>query len=162
MPVDAGFTMNSQDLIVIERILSKLSRPLPNTLLGIERAVRFGFLSNFGRQSAGGGSAWAALAIRTQRERRWAGYPPTYPILVRSGSYMRSWTELGGYRQMVYRSDGWDMQVASSDYRAVQHEFGVRSRNLPARPVGALADADMRPIAQAVERWVDFVLRTTL
>ena len=162
MPLVLSFKPSAADFKVFEKVMEKIAKPTPNSLNGIERAVRQGFLANFSRQNAGGGGAWAALARRTQRERRQQGYPATFPILVRSGRLMRSWTELGGFKQMAYRPDGWDMIVGSSDYRAAAHELGVRGRNLPARPVGALAESEMRGIALAVEKWIDQVIRTTV
>jgi hypothetical protein len=150
--------MRRQDFDFMRQVLQRMSRPSPMSLNYIEGAVRAGFANNFARQQVGGGAPWATLRPRTQAERRRQGYGASSPILRRSGAYMLSWTRLGGWRQLEYGAGGWTLRVSSDHKWAFEHELGVRSRNLPARPVRYLDNADIRGVGSAVERWVDSIL----
>lgn len=158
MPIDMAVKVDSRQFDLFRQLIAYFYRPAVFDLNAIEMSVRYGFRNNFLRQSVGGGAPWAALRPRTQRERRAAGYPPTMPILRRSGAYSRSWTVMGGWRMLVYSTAGWTLHVASDHAWAFAHELGDRSRNLPARPVRYLDDGSMRNIALTVERWVDRIL----
>lgn len=160
MPVRAGMTPSKGAFQGIVDLLNRINKPDPGELYRIERAVRAGFNQNFGRQARGGGAAWAGLANRTQRERRQFGYFPNFPILIRSGQYMRSWTQVGGWREMEYIPGGWIMHVSSGDRRVYALELGRRARNLPARPVRFMDGGQIRTINNAVEGWFDFLVRT--
>lgn len=143
----------------IETIIKRMANPTSQNLDRVEKAVRFGFASNFARQAAPDIGPWAPLAPRTQRERIFGGYNPTSPILVRTGAYRASWT-IRGFRQIDYRTDGWTMMVGSNDPRVGTHEAGNTALNVPVRAVGYLDTGSIGNIASAINDMADRVVRT--
>jgi len=157
MPMNMGITASGFDFI--EELITALARPSMASLYPIENAIRQGFGQNFGRQGVGGGGPWPSLARRTRQERAQQGYGASFPILIRSGRYFRSWTQMPGWNELVTSGNGWVFYVGSSHPNAVAHELGVRARKLPARPVRYLGNGDQQNVARAVDLWVDRVLR---
>lgn len=151
MPVDVPAKVADDAFDGLKEIIRRIARPSSQNQDRIEMSVRGGFAQNFQRETVGGGAPWPPLRPRTVRERTRAGFPPTNPILQRTGAYMRSWTERFGFRQMEYNPNGWVMSVGSSHRNAPALEFGVRSRNLPARPVQYLDSQAERNIASALD-----------
>lgn len=151
MAVDVPAKVADDAFDGMKEIIKRIARPSTQNQDRIEMAVRGGFLQNFQRETVGGGNPWPPLAPRTQRERARLGFPPANPILRRTGAYMRSWTERWGFKQMDYNPNGWVMQVGSSHVNAPALEFGVRSRNLPARAVQYLDSQAERNIATALD-----------
>lgn len=162
MPVSMGLTTDSRRFSFVRELLTALARPTDADLDRIERSVRVGFMQNFARERVAGGSPWAPLAARTRRERAFQGYPASNPILRRSGAYAASWARLGGWRMLERTIKGWTLHVASDHRWAFSHELGVRSRNLPARPVRYLDSGQHRVIASQIEAWVDSVIRRVM
>lgn len=155
MPLDISVTGFDFDLLA--EFLNRLARPSIFELRGVEQGVRAGFAANFNAQGVVGGSQWAALAPRTQVERSRLGFGPTYPILIRTGRYQRSWTRVGGFTELTYQANGggWTFGVGSNDARGFPLEFGARGRNLPARPVRLLDFRGEQAIAASLQAWVD-------
>lgn len=150
----------------LQRALADMARPMPADVRRLDRAVRAEFARNFARQGSAGG-AWPVLAPRTVRERRKLGYGPT-PILIRSGSYYRTFAQDGNPNHIMaltLHAGGWALDVGSSDERASTLEFGTLDssgpRRIPPRPVTRLGEAQKRRIADEVGALLDDIMRRT-
>jgi len=115
-------------------------------------AVRQGAYRSFNWQGSAGG-AWLGLAQVTQLERIRLGYPGARPILVRSGSYLRTFTDRANpnhVQEMERTAGGWALIVGSRDERAPVLEFGEGP--IPPRPVLLLQEVDEAHIVDEIER----------
>jgi len=120
-----------------------------------QAAIRATFAANFASESAGG-AQWAPLAPRTVAERIRLGYPGERPILVRSGSYRRTFTEPDDpdhYGEIERRSGRTVIEEGTRDIRAGTLEFG--SDRVPARPVMQPGEAGREHIGAVLDRIFD-------
>lgn len=139
------------DLIALLDAFAQPTRAMQNR---IGDQVRRGIGQNFSRQSAAG-APWQQLAPSTQRDRQRRGYNPTYPILIRGGKYVRSFTspyDDDHVQDFLPTSTGWALEVGSDDYRGRWLEFGVTKNNLPARPALTLSDEAEANIGNEIDR----------
>lgn len=163
-------------------LASAIMRLSPGPDLGkITEPARQGFASNFATESGGPFlQPWQALAERTRRERQSLGFPPAHPILDRTGSYRRSWTNRTSsnhFEKQSRQRDKVEINLGSVDYRAPIHELGLEmpthliqreqmiqratgmpvmqgSGAIPPRPVRYISDA----FADKIGRAIDFLL----
>lgn len=131
--------------------IERLHNPTPDMQDEVGDAVRQGAYRSFNWQGSRGG-AWLGLARVTQLERVRLGYPPARPILVRSGAYMRSFTNRNDPNHIQdYQAtgEGWALEVGSRDERAPVLEFGLGP--IPPRPVLDLHEPDEEHILDVID-----------
>lgn len=131
-------------------MLDRLDNPSPAIQDEIGDAVRNGFYRSFNWQGSAGGG-WSPLAPSTVADRIRRGYPGTRPILVRTGSYLHTFTDRNNpehVQRFERTGNGWALLVGSDDERAPWHEFGTA--RMPARPV-TLQDIDERRIQDVLD-----------
>lgn len=120
----------------------------------IDRGVRREFAHSFSAQ--GNARPWASLAQMTIIDRIRKGYPGISPILIRSGDFMRSWTERS-HPDHVFdfnqQRDGWTIESGSEDERAQWHEQGTRF--MPARPVADFSVQSENRLRSVVDALID-------
>lgn len=115
--------------------------------------VRGLFEEHFDNEGSRSAFSWEGLKDRTRAERRREGYGAEHPILVRSGYYKNSFTNLGApdnFEQLVTRGDGWTMEFGSDDFRVNELEGG--RDNMAARPVTLLDDSEESEIGDVLDR----------
>lgn len=108
----------------------------------IQGAILRGLAQNFVLQRAGNRGSWRPLAPRTQADRLRRGYPPSRPILKRTGDYRDSVIVAGHgdhYSQAWRSSSAFALEEGSESRLDVFHEGGTRI--MPARPATEM-DAD--------------------
>lgn len=123
----------------------------------VANAIRAQYKRAFEGQGTIGGAKWARLAPATVKDRERRGYPGTRPILIRTGTYRRSWTDQFSPDHVqdlqVTPGGGWQLAVGSADYRAKWHEKGTT--RMPARPVRIGMDRQAIGVVGAIERIYD-------
>lgn len=119
---------------MLQGIGERLEQPLTEVLQSVAILWETDFRQNFERQGSILG-AWTPLAPMTQRLRKWRGFNPASPILVRTHDLQQS------IRRLTIDDDS--MSVGSdSEYAAIQQFGGVEtarndvpgSRTIPPRP----------------------------
>ena len=83
------------------------------------------------------GPGWAPLAIRTQMERRAAGYNPKHPILRRSGDLFKELTERAhpSHVEVIRVGTTSSITIGGSSDKFIHNQLGNSQLNLPARPM---------------------------
>lgn len=136
------------------RLADDLAAPPVEAVRPVQETIRAAF--DFAFEREGGAEPWAPLAPYTQRERRRLGYPPQHPILQRTGSYRRSFSEEGDANHISeweVAGGVWRIAEGSADERAQELEEG--RWNMPARPVTDLGEAGENLIAVTLEQMFD-------
>ena len=132
----------------------KISSPSVADVAPVADAIRAAFEENFDSESSAFGR-WQGLSRSTQRDRERSGYPPTHSILVRRGTYKKSFTDAGSndhVQELDVDIAAWSLFVGSRHDFARWHELGTG--RMPARPALPLNDVQESRIA---ERVIDFL-----
>jgi len=134
----------------LETIGDRLGPPMIDAAIDLAHGV---VLSIFQGEGVGivGGQRWQSLAERTQREREWLNLPgigPEHPILFRTGALMESLVDESSpghiMEKMQVGQGNWRGRLGTTDPRFEELQMGNRSRNLPARPMWPVGDAEVR------------------
>jgi hypothetical protein len=108
-----------------------------------------------------GGAAWASLKKYTQLERTRLGFPPEHPILFRTGSLLDALVDEGSpdnVFEITHVGPGhWRAMLGTTDTRFEELQVGDASRNLPARPMWPVGDAETRFVGALNERVMKLV-----
>lgn len=124
---------------MLEGLGERFDQPLTDVLQTIAGLWTTDFQRNFERQGSALG-AWPALAPMTQRLRKWKGFPPSAPILVRTSDLKQSIGQLA--------LDDSSLTVGTNLRYAAVLQFGGEetwhndvpgSRDIPARPFVVLS-----------------------
>lgn len=103
-----------------------------------------------------GGRAWAPLKWATQQERIRLGFDPHHPILYRYGTLLDALVNESYSEHVVERTHvgpgHWRGVVGTTDWRFEELQEGVESRNLRARPMWPVGDAETRFVGELGER----------
>ena len=111
----------------------------------LTRAIRGAFINNFANE--GVDRKWPSLAPTTIRDRVRKGFG-SGPILVRTGKYKQSFTDMGkGYSRYTRTATGWELNVGSTHQHSEIHEFGYG--RIPARPAAMASIRDQSTIDSA-------------
>jgi hypothetical protein len=141
-----------REIDALTRQIERLAALPEDALRPTQEAIRASFAANFASESAGAAS-WAPLAPRTVRDRERLGYPGEHPILVRSGSYRRSFIDPADdehYSRVTHEAGRTVIAEGTTDIRAGTLEFG--SDRVPARPALIAGDAARQRITDALDR----------
>ncbi len=147
---------------LLERMFRRIEKPKGGDLSKIASTVRRGFADNFASESSAEGP-WKPLAAMTVAERVAAGYGGEHPILQRTGSLRKSFTDAGSsghVERYEPQSDGWIVTVGSMHELAAFHEFGTR--RMPARPITPLQARAVRAIEDAVSDFIAQIERSAV
>lgn len=143
----------------LDRLFRALVRPRAADMRRVADAVRAGFAENFEREAAGDFGHWDPLAESTVEERIALGFPGERPILVRTGDYLRSWTDAGApdhVEELTFEASGFRLDVGSADNRVEVLEEG--NDFVPARPVSLLSQRAEQRIGDALDDLFDRLL----
>lgn len=152
-------TMRDNPADSLDELLYHILNPTRAEQRAVGDAVRHGFADNFRQQRSAAG-AWAPLARRTVAERIALGFPGPRPILRRTGSYRRSFTNRDHplHSQQWSRSaGGWTLAVGSEDDRVEELEGG--RHNMPPRPVTLLGGQSEARIGNVLDQILDRLAR---
>lgn len=143
-----------------ERTIGRLVHRLTNEdRREIRQSIADGFGRNFDEQRAGSGAGWAALKPATIADRLLQGFPPTRPILERTGDYRATLEDLDNpehYSLARATDTTLILEEASNSPLYAKHEGGLP--NMAARPAGELGQEAERILGQTVERLVTNLL----
>jgi phage virion morphogenesis protein len=119
---------------------SRIEEPAGPLLESIAAALETGFRENFERQGSALGGPWVPLAPFTQRMRKWKGFNPEGPILVRTHDLQQSIRLLTQDENSV--TVGTDLEYAAvlqfgGEEDSDEDVPGVRT--IPARPFVVLS-----------------------
>lgn len=140
----------------VDDIIRALVRPSRGDTQRYDVVVRRGFAANFFREG-GPNAAWTPLARSTRFERRKLGFPPSNPILKRTGSYMSTWINTNNPNarsEIEQRAYGFSLYIGSRDYRVRYLEGGRRTTRRPAippRPVRFIDDGYIRTLQGTID-----------
>ena len=140
----------------LETFGERLAPKIIGTGFDLARQVILETFQGEGHSGVVGGAPWSPLAPRTQRERAWLGFDPHHPILFRTGTLLESLVDENSSEHVVVRAQmgpgRWVGRLGTTDDRFEELQQGVPGRNLPARPMWPIGDAETRFVGLLNER----------